>query len=182
MVSARIIVSAFTFLAAAATSSAQILGLDLDLGLLQDGALVTADVFADVLTQESCPNGNIGIVANVLNLVRVCGCVSLLNLGPGQSICPECPTNAQAVCGRGNCACECVEGTVADSTTDSCVPDTNCENSGGQLTSNGDGSFVCTCPSPFVTSATTGVCVLPASAAARSRRRSFAFKGPSEQW
>ncbi|GAA6026007.1 hypothetical protein JCM11491_001999 [Sporobolomyces phaffii] len=181
MVAARTLLSAFTFLAAAVTSSsAQILGLDLDLGLLKNGALVTADVFADVLTQESCPNGNVGIVANVLNLVKVCGCVSLLNLGTGQSVCPEGPANSTPVCGRGVCAFECNSGFLADSTTGTCVDDTNCTDTGGSLVSNNDGSFFCQCPTGFVQN-NSGGCSLAPSAAAR-RRRSFAFKGPTDQW
>ncbi|GAA5835742.1 hypothetical protein JCM3766R1_005837 [Sporobolomyces carnicolor] len=181
MVAIRSLVSSLTVLGAFASSaSAQILGLDLDLGLLQDGALVTADVFADVLTETSCPVGNVGIVANVLSLVRVCGCVSLLNLGPGQSVCPTCPENASPVCGRGRCACECDEGFVSDSTTGTCLPADACANSGGNLVSNNDGSFVCQClPPNLVLSTSSGVCTLPPSAAARARRRSFVFNTPS---
>ncbi|GAA5901026.1 uncharacterized protein JCM6883_004726 [Sporobolomyces salmoneus] len=180
MVSTRTLFSALTLLGAALTSSAQLLDLDLDLGLLQDGALVTADVFADALTETSCPDGNIGIVANVLDLVRVCGCVSLLNLAPGQSVCPECPTGSSAICGRGNCACACDEGAVADSTTGTCLPEDDCTNSGGSLQSNEDGTFVCVCAAPGLSlSTTTGACVLAPSAAARRNRRNFVFNTPS---
>ncbi|GAA5952302.1 hypothetical protein JCM3765_001933 [Sporobolomyces pararoseus] len=180
MVATRTVLSAFTFLAAAVTSSsAQILDLNLDLGLLQDGALVTADLFLDALTDASCPDGNVGIIANVLNLVRVCGCVSLLNPGPGQSVCPECPANAEPLCGRGSCTCGCSSGFVSDTTTGSCIPDNACTNSGGLSVNNQDGTFTCNClgvPGTIVSSS-TGVCVLAPSA--RARRRNFVFNTPS---
>lgn len=84
-----------------------LLGLNLDIGLLQNGALVNINAFADVLTSTSesslrpgwldgvselgadstlhlhvaCATGQtIGINANLLGILRVCACVSALNL------------------------------------------------------------------------------------------------------
>ncbi|GAA5938982.1 uncharacterized protein JCM15063_004384 [Sporobolomyces koalae] len=178
MVAIRSFLSAFSLIAAASISTAQLVDADLDLGLLQNGALVTADLFADALTQQSCPDGNIGVVVNLLNLVKVCGCVSLLNLGLGQSVCPTCPANSTPVCGRGNCACQCDEGFVSDTTTGSCVAADACSSSGGTLTFNGVGQYTCTCASPLVLGS-SGVCVLAPSQGARARRRNLVFNSPA---
>ena len=58
-----------------------------------------------------------------------------------------------------------------DSTTGQCIPDGGCRASGGRLRNNRDGSSTCVCPSPFIVSPTSGVCVLPPSARARAARR-----------
>lgn len=74
---------------------------------------MTADVFADVLTQETCPTATIGVTASVLNLIRVCACISVLELGDNQEVC-ECPlANSSPICARGRCACQCDEGFVS---------------------------------------------------------------------
>ncbi|GAA5836619.1 hypothetical protein JCM5353_000565 [Sporobolomyces roseus] len=182
MVATRTIFSALTALTLAASSSAQlledILGINLDLGLLQPGALVTADVFADVLSAETCPVGVLGVTATILNIARVCACVNILDLGAGQEVCECSLPNSSPICARGQCACVCDDGFVSDSTTGTCVDENACGNSGGTLQSNGDGSFLCVCPAPLLLNG-QGTCSLPASARARAARRNLVLNGPA---
>ncbi|SCZ88662.1 BZ3500_MvSof-1268-A1-R1_Chr2-1g04556 [Microbotryum saponariae] len=125
-------------------NAGNLLGADLDLGLLQDGTLVNLDAFANVLSTTRCPSATIGItsVVNVLGitLARVCACVNALDLVNN-----------------------------IDSITGQCVKISDCP-SPNVITPTGSGNSFCKCVSPFVSNGGNG-CVMPSTMSARSRRK-----------
>ncbi|GAA6026003.1 hypothetical protein JCM11491_001998 [Sporobolomyces phaffii] len=152
--------------------------LDLDVGLLKNGALVNIDAFANVLGSGDCPSANVGVQAAVLGLVKACVCVNLLHNGllGSQKPCPACPAGATPICGGAKCSCACNPGSYADHATGTCIPTSNCIGTGGALLNYDDGTSSCQCTSPKVVTS-TGSCALPPSARARRHRRNVA-SGP----
>ncbi|GAA5835746.1 hypothetical protein JCM3766R1_005838 [Sporobolomyces carnicolor] len=148
--------------------------LDLDVGLLKNGALVNIDAFANILGSGDCPSANVGVQAAVLGLVKACVCVNLLHNGllGSQKPCPACPAGSTPICGGAKCACACSEGYYSDNASGTCLPLDGCIGSGGTLLNHSDGTTTCQCASPLVS--TGGGCALPPSARARHRRRNIA--------
>ncbi|GAA5901022.1 uncharacterized protein JCM6883_004725 [Sporobolomyces salmoneus] len=147
--------------------------LDLDVGLLQNGALVNIDAFANVLGSGDCPSANVGVQAAVLGLVKACVCVNLLHNGllGSQKPCPACPAGASPICAGAKCACSCPPSTYSDHDTKTCLPLQDCIATGGKISNFQDGTSKCVCNSPMVT--TGNGCALPPSARARHRRRNI---------
>ncbi|GAA5931783.1 hypothetical protein JCM1841_006738 [Sporobolomyces salmonicolor] len=141
--------------------------LNLDIGLLQDGALVNLNAFGNILADGSCPDANVGVEATLLGLVNICACVNVLDAAAGATACPSCPDNAQAICGgAGVCACACDSNYYA--TADGgCAPFADCL-SPNVYTSEGTYS-ICTCAAGYRDNGNGG-CGLAPSARARSRR------------
>ncbi|BGP16600.1 hypothetical protein JCM10213v2_004602 [Rhodosporidiobolus nylandii] len=162
----------------AAGAQAQLLNIpQLDIGLLQGGALVTLGVYGNVLGTNSCPNANVGVRASLLGLVKICACVNVLNGGTSGSdtACPACPANASPVCGgSGTCACQCNSGYFASGVTGTCVPASTCA-SPNVLTSQGN-TQICTCAAGYISNGAGG-CVLTPSARARAARHRRSFPG-----
>ncbi|GAA6028456.1 hypothetical protein JCM8097_007037 [Rhodosporidiobolus ruineniae] len=162
----------------AAGAQAQLLNIpQLDIGLLQNGALINIGLFGNLLGDNSCPNANVGVQTSLLGLVRVCACVNVLNGGSGgtQTACPACPTNASPVCGgSGTCACQCNSGFYSTA-AGTCVPNSNCP--APNVLSSVNTYAVCTCAAGYVSDGAGG-CVLTPSARARAarHRRSFPIK------
>ncbi|GAA5983767.1 hypothetical protein JCM5350_002388 [Sporobolomyces pararoseus] len=148
--------------------------LDLDVGLLKNGALVNIDAFGNILGSGDCPSANVGVQAAVLGLVKACVCVNLLHNGllGSQKPCPACPPGATPICGGAKCACSCQAGYFADATTGTCLPISDCVSTGGTIFNDNSGTSTCVCKSPLVT--TGNGCALPPSARARHRRRGIA--------
>ncbi|CEQ42470.1 SPOSA6832_04299 [Sporobolomyces salmonicolor] len=155
--------------------------LDLDIGLLQDGALVNLNAFGNILADGSCPDANVGVEATVLGLVNVCACVNVLDAAAG-----ACPDNAQPICGgAGVCACACDSNYYAvrlpfcrharallipfslQTADGTCAAFADCV-SPNVYTSEGTYS-VCTCAAGYRDNGAGG-CALAPSARARSRR------------
>ncbi|GAA5887092.1 hypothetical protein JCM16303_007131 [Sporobolomyces ruberrimus] len=148
--------------------------LDLDVGLLQNGALVNIDAFGNILGSGDCPSANVGVQAAVLGLVKACVCVNLLHNGllGSKKACPPCPAGAQPICGGGKCACACPSGAYSAQGSGTCLPTSNCISTGGALMNYDDGTSSCECKSPLVS--TGNGCALPPSARARRQRRNVA--------
>ncbi|POY70456.1 hypothetical protein BMF94_6524 [Rhodotorula taiwanensis] len=160
-----------------AGAMAQIISIPgLDIGLLQDGALISIGAFANLLGGGSCSAGStLAVSTTLIGLVRICACVNVLELGPVLGIfgavlgsndaCPPCPANAQAVCGAGKCACQCASGFYAgpDGT---CLPASSCPSPNTvNPTLN-----VCVCVAGFVSDGAGACIAIGASGRARSRR------------
>ncbi|KAK4056767.1 hypothetical protein OIO90_002319 [Microbotryomycetes sp. JL221] len=164
------------------TASAQInvdlgdlLGLDLDISLLTDGALINANLFADLLTTTSCQGTGktVGIQALLFPLLKVCACVDLLAIGGivPTTPCPACPTNSSPVCGgAGTCACQCDAGFYA-AADGSCKPNDTCPPPNVLVPLPSDPRKAeCQCAPGYVTDGAGG-CVLIPSARARMHRK-----------
>ncbi|BGP55692.1 hypothetical protein JCM8202v2_003299 [Rhodotorula sphaerocarpa] len=147
----------------------------LDIGLLQNGSLVTIGAYANLLGGGDCgPDSTVAVSTKILGLVKVCACVNVAQLGPilgiggallgNNQACPPCPDNASAVCGAGKCACQCNSGYYAGP-NDVCLPASLCPapNTVDPTTNT------CSCVSPYQSNGSGG-CVLAGSQRARSRR------------
>ncbi|KAM0791463.1 hypothetical protein ACM66B_005916 [Microbotryomycetes sp. NB124-2] len=161
-----------------------LLGLDLDISLLTNGALINANVFADLLTQTTCQatGKTVGVQALLLPLVRVCACVDLLSLGgilTQDTPCPACPANASPVCGNaGTCACACNDGFFAgpDGTcvpTDSCPPPNVL-----QPLPSDPRKAECVCAPGYVSNGAGGCVLIPSARARMHRKKSVVATGP----
>ncbi|BGP16601.1 hypothetical protein JCM10213_000484 [Rhodosporidiobolus nylandii] len=137
-------------------------------------ALIDLDVTGAVLGSSCTGNAVLGVQAEVslLNILHLCVCLDVISLGGplGGTPCPECPANAEPICGSGQCGCKCQEGFFADP-VNGCLPIKTCTSTGGHIRRNTDGTSTCQCPSPFIASPAGG-CTLPASARARRYARS----------
>ncbi|GAA5999983.1 hypothetical protein JCM10207_006002 [Rhodosporidiobolus poonsookiae] len=165
-----------------AGASAQLINIpQLDIGLLQNGALINIGVFGNILGTNTCPASNIAVRTTLLGLVRACVCLNLLNPGAdgGGVACPACPANASPVCGgAGVCACQCNAGFYA-SATGTCVPNSNCAPP-NVLTATGS-TATCTCAAGYVSDGAGGCVLTPSARARRARhRRSFPYKHGQE--
>ncbi|GAA5983201.1 hypothetical protein JCM10908_000193 [Rhodotorula pacifica] len=166
----------------AAGATAQLVNIPtLNIGLGQNGALLTLDVIANLFNPGAgCGPGNaVGVTTTALlglPLVKICACVNLANVGPilaigtSQQSCNTCADpNATPGCGGGTCVCVCNTGFYSDRATGRCLPINSCT-SPNVLTDNNDGTFTCTCVSPYQLNS-NGVCTLGGSQRARSRSR-----------
>ncbi|GAA5938980.1 uncharacterized protein JCM15063_004383 [Sporobolomyces koalae] len=144
--------------------------LDLDVGLLKNGALVNIDAFANVLGSGDCPSANVGVRAAALGLVKACVCVNLLHNGllGSEKPCPPCPNGQVTICGGARCACSCDRYSYSDHASKTCLPIEPCVSTGGSLLNYDDGTSSCVCKSPLVS--TGNGCALPPSAGARRHR------------
>ncbi|GAA5862728.1 hypothetical protein JCM8547_003527 [Rhodosporidiobolus lusitaniae] len=145
----------------------------LDIGLLQNGALVNIGLFASVLGENSCPAANVAGVISILGLVNICACVNLLNPGTGESACPPCPANASPICGGGSCACQCNAGFFATA-AGTCVATTDCPAPNTLVQDATGTTFTCQCAAGYISNGAGG-CVLTPSARARAARHRRAF-------
>ncbi|BGP12309.1 hypothetical protein JCM10213_002587 [Rhodosporidiobolus nylandii] len=167
--------AAVTLLFAGAQAALLDIG-SLEVSVLENGTLIDLGLYANIIGEGSCEGSNVGLSASVLDLVKICACVNLLSLNDGEEACPSCPTNAHAICGNGQCACEC-DSTAFATAEGTCVSYDNCASPNTLV--NAGSTRECQCATGYVSDGNGGCTSAQApgaSALARRQLVNFAAK------